>query len=75
MAESFKVGEVVKLKSGGLKMTVCEVDGNNITCSWTQDKKVESSTFPSAALEIAKMGISAVAISRASGPTSRGGRL
>lgn len=30
----FKVGDVVRLKSGGLKMTIATIDGKDIYCKW-----------------------------------------
>jgi len=32
--DEFKVGDVVKLKSGGLKMTIESIDGNVVNCQW-----------------------------------------
>jgi uncharacterized protein YodC (DUF2158 family) len=32
--EEIKVGDVVKLKSGGLKMTIATIDGKDIYCKW-----------------------------------------
>lgn len=38
MSEEFKPGDVVRLKSGGPKMTVTEV-GEEVYCEWFDDKK------------------------------------
>ncbi|MDO8071482.1 DUF2158 domain-containing protein [Janthinobacterium sp. SUN176] len=50
MADAFKVGDVVILRSGGELMTVEAVDGADIDCVWSQSKKVERSTFVAATL-------------------------
>jgi uncharacterized protein YodC (DUF2158 family) len=53
----FKVGDVVQLKSGGLKMTVTDVgifEGvDTVWCSWTDGKKQKRSNFPPDALKSA----------------------
>ncbi len=61
MTEEIKVGDVVRLKSGGPKMTVSQVgtrdyyDGQFAWCDWfTQDKvpwKKDSDVFPLTSLE------------------------
>ena len=60
MTASFKVGDVVQLKSGGEKMTVgkMEDDVNNPAnknafafCSWFEGKKLHQKTFPVEILE------------------------
>jgi uncharacterized protein YodC (DUF2158 family) len=33
--ETFKVGDTVELKSGGPKMGVANVDGENVRCEWS----------------------------------------
>ena len=55
MAQEFKVGDVVQLKSGGPLMTVTyvgEQDGApRVWCSWfVNNTKEEKGTFPPAAL-------------------------
>jgi uncharacterized protein YodC (DUF2158 family) len=45
----FKVGEVVRLKSGGPDMTVAEVGGidpDDVMCQWFGGKKLETGVFP-----------------------------
>jgi len=43
---TFKTGDLVKLKSGGPKMTVEEeVSPMNIRCQWFAGKKLESGLF------------------------------
>lgn len=51
MAGEFAVGDVVQLKSGGELMTVEAADGKNISCVWSQNKKVERGTFIAATLD------------------------
>ena len=56
MPDSFKVGDVVVLKSGGPRMTVTKA-GNSAsgepTCwvSWFENNKAVNGAFPSGALE------------------------
>lgn len=51
-----KVGDVVRLKSGGPDMTVTDTDvlsqdlNANIRCSWFDGKKAQSALYPSEAL-------------------------
>jgi uncharacterized protein YodC (DUF2158 family) len=60
MSTSFKVGDVVRLKSGGEKMTVgqLEKDVNSgapdkfVFCSWFVGKKLQQKTFPVEMLEL-----------------------
>jgi len=51
MANGFAVGDVVQLKSGGDVMTVEKIEGDNVFCVWSHDKKVERDTFVAATLE------------------------
>jgi uncharacterized protein YodC (DUF2158 family) len=51
----FKVGDIVKLKSGGPEMTVEKPfthDGIAYRCQWFAGKKMESGIFPEDSLEI-----------------------
>jgi uncharacterized protein YodC (DUF2158 family) len=49
---AFKVGDIVRLKSGGPKMTVTKVVGDRIHCEWfNDDNKVDFKVFPPEALE------------------------
>jgi uncharacterized protein YodC (DUF2158 family) len=50
MSAAFKVGDVVKLKSGGSRMTVSAIDGADVTCIWFEGAKTERDTFPAATL-------------------------
>lgn len=40
-----KVGDVVQLKSGGPKMTVSEIDEDNVFCQWFHNNRVQSACF------------------------------
>ena len=55
MAESFKLGDVVKLKSGGPKMTVTQTGDlhgeHTVWCVWFVGTKKEEDTFAPEALE------------------------
>lgn len=63
----FEVGEVVQLKSGGPKMTICEVnsvDGRDgcawfVDCVWFGEKAAElkKGSFPLKTLERATTGV------------------
>lgn len=46
MNERFELGDVVTLKSGGQRMTVEEVDGDDISCVWFDGatKKIDQFT-------------------------------
>lgn len=51
MAEVFKIGDTVRLKSGGPNMTVCHVEGENADCEWFANNKRKFGTFVIATLE------------------------
>ncbi|MBB4515850.1 YodC family protein [Paraburkholderia fungorum] len=54
MAQTFKVGDIVQLKSGGPEMTVNSVPtggGTYYQCQWFAGKKLESGHFPSDSLK------------------------
>ena len=58
MSETFKIGDVVILKSGGPKMTITSVGKDNfgaptVWCSWFIDKKNETGSFPIGAVKMA----------------------
>ncbi|MCX7322049.1 MAG: DUF2158 domain-containing protein [Hyphomicrobiales bacterium] len=49
-----KAGDVVMLKSGGMPLTVAEVDGNNIECVWLgEEGDLFRETLPRAVLDLA----------------------
>jgi uncharacterized protein YodC (DUF2158 family) len=54
----FKPGDVVRLKSGGPKMTVDQIDASSsrktVWCDWFEGSKKFSDTFPPTSLEIPK---------------------
>ena len=50
MAEDFKVGTVVQLKSRGPDMTVQTKDGDHVWCQWFGGRKLERGRFPIASL-------------------------
>ncbi len=45
MSGVFKVGDVVRLKSGGSRMTIEKVDGDYVSCVWFEGAKMERATF------------------------------
>jgi uncharacterized protein YodC (DUF2158 family) len=54
-SEQFGVGDVVVLKSGSPLMTVVDKAREGwLVCNWFEDGKVQSSTFPPAALRKAE---------------------
>lgn len=54
MAKSFKVGEVVQLRSGGPEMTVSDTsvysEPDHVRCQWFGGRKLETGKFPTASL-------------------------
>ena len=56
----FVKGDVVELKSGGLRMTVEKIDGDEIHCVWSEGRQVRRETFNVAVLQKyvpAKVGV------------------
>jgi uncharacterized protein YodC (DUF2158 family) len=51
MEPNFEVGDVVKLKSGGERMTVEGVEDGYVHCVWFDGRKPERGTFPAKALD------------------------
>ncbi len=47
----FKLGDVVRVKSGGHLMTVVSIDQGSVTCDWSVRGDIKSKSFPAAALE------------------------
>jgi uncharacterized protein YodC (DUF2158 family) len=45
MADTYKTGEIVQLKSGGPKMTVAGTVGGRIACQWFAGSKLEQGVF------------------------------
>jgi uncharacterized protein YodC (DUF2158 family) len=58
MSYEFKVGDVVQLKSGGLRMTVTDVAvfeaKPTVCCSWTYRGKQQRGNYPPEALKLAE---------------------
>lgn len=50
MADGFKPGDVVRLKSGGPKMTVAEIREGRVLCQWFTGDKREIAGFEPATL-------------------------
>lgn len=53
MAQEFKIGDVVQLKSGGPIMTIAntKLDNGQVLATWFDDKKPTSSVFNSEMLK------------------------
>lgn len=51
MSQSFSAGDIVQLKSGGEPMTVEEINGNEVTCVWSESKKLQRQVFVAATLK------------------------
>ena len=47
----FAIGDVVRLKSGGVNMTVEKIDGQNVHCVWQREGETKRETFAAANLE------------------------
>ncbi|NPU86567.1 MAG: DUF2158 domain-containing protein [Syntrophaceae bacterium] len=54
MDSEFKIGDVVRLKSGGPKMTVTAVHDNFVTAAWFAWSKKGEGDFPFDAIFICK---------------------
>jgi uncharacterized protein YodC (DUF2158 family) len=50
METEFSVGDVVQLRSGGTRMTIEHIDGDQVACTWFESKKLERATFFAGAL-------------------------
>ena len=51
MADTFSIGDVVQLKSGGPVMTVESVDSDgSVYCAWFDSKEKKTGVFPAAAV-------------------------
>jgi len=51
MEMEFIVGDVVQLRSGGTRMTVEHIDGDQVACTWFEGKTLERATFIAGALK------------------------
>ena len=45
METEFMVGDVVQLRSGGTRMTIEHIDGDQVACTWFESKTLERATF------------------------------
>lgn len=45
MSGYLKVGDVVRLISGGTSMTIEKIDGDDVSCIWFEGSKVMRATF------------------------------
>ena len=56
MSADIKAGDVVRLKSGGPKMTVSKVEQRNgamrVDCDWFEGTKATYGTFPASSLDV-----------------------
>jgi uncharacterized protein YodC (DUF2158 family) len=51
--ERIKPGDIVSLRSGGPRMTIASVDGQNAFCEWfTDDQQPQSRSFALASLKL-----------------------
>jgi uncharacterized protein YodC (DUF2158 family) len=66
---NFQLGDIVRLKSGGEKMTVESISDDLVDCVWMNDKKVERHSFEPVVLE--KVTRPAVAVSSTSVPSMK----
>lgn len=53
MAQQWKVGDVVRLKSGGPSMTVeyLDLETQSVGCVWFHDQEKKTGSFPAEGLE------------------------
>lgn len=66
MSDALKVGDVVKLKSGGEKMTIESIDEDgDAICVWFEESQVQRGTFISATLQKHTPHSSSIGITRA----------
>ena len=65
MSQSFAAGDIVQLKSGGEPMTVEEINGNEVTCVWSESKKLQRQVFVAATLKPYQRPAMGVRVSRA----------
>lgn len=59
--DTFQVGDIVELKSGGPPMTVVSRSGmplgsDIVNCAWFGGRKMETGSFPAGALKRSKQG-------------------
>ncbi len=57
MADQFKKGQTVRLKSGGPLMTIDSINGEEATCEWFDSKQeIQIRTFNLHVLELDEVG-------------------
>ena len=61
---AFQPGDVVQLKSGGPRMTVENVTGDEVECVWFEKNKQEYGTFREVLLTKPGSGVASVRLSR-----------
>ena len=65
MTDKFEVGDVVKLKSGGEKMTIEEIeDDGYVSCVWFEGSQVQRGSFAAATLQKHKPGTGSIGVTR-----------
>lgn len=66
MSDQLEAGDVVKLKSGGEKMTIEEIDGDGyISCVWFEGSQIQRGRFAAATLQKYKPVTGSIGVSRA----------
>jgi uncharacterized protein YodC (DUF2158 family) len=51
--DQFKPGDVVSLRSGGPRMTIASIDGQNALCEWfSDDQQLRDRTFALTSLRL-----------------------
>lgn len=60
---AFKPGDLVRLISGGLSMTVTDIKGAAVECTWCEGKKLTSRTFRPEVLALADQAPTAITVS------------
>ena len=53
---TFEVGDVVQLKSGGPIMTVSSTEGSHLFCEWFDNGEAKNGYYPPAALQAVSEG-------------------
>lgn len=65
MSDEFEIGDVVKLKSGGEKMTIEEIDGEGyVSCVWFEGTQPQRSSFTAATLQKHKPATRGIGVTR-----------
>lgn len=65
MENEFKVGDIVQLRSGGTRMTIEQIDGTLVVCTWSDGQTLGRSTFIAGTLvKCAPNPVSSIKITR-----------